>query len=224
MVLHGKPCGRVGRRRIFFEKPAPTGGLFLFQGSALSERPRRAAFALDFALLAAVTGVRMSSVMVGVIGGTGLGEALGGLGQGDLREIETPFGRPSGPITLTEIGGVPAALLSRHGEGHLLNPSQVPYRANIFALKALGVTHILASGAVGAACRDRTQHAKEPPLRGLFLEKSGGDLLSQGVSPQVPSALAGLTSVFGMGTGVTPPLKPPEIVKSDAARVPVSPS
>jgi 5'-methylthioadenosine phosphorylase len=92
----------------------------------------------------------MSSVMVGVIGGTGLGEALGGLGQGELREVETPFGRPSGPITLTEIGGVPAALLSRHGEGHLLNPSQVPYRANIFALKALGVTHILASGAVGS--------------------------------------------------------------------------
>ena len=42
------------------------------------------------------------------------------------------------------------------------------------------------------------------------MEKSGGDLLSQGASPQVPSALAGLTSVFGMGTGVTPPLWPPE--------------
>ena len=47
--------------------------------------------------------------------------------------------------------------------------------------------------------------------RGLLPENnSGGDLLSQGVSPQVPSALAGLTSVFGMGTGVTPPLWPPE--------------
>jgi hypothetical protein len=42
------------------------------------------------------------------------------------------------------------------------------------------------------------------------MAKSGGDLLSQGASPQVPSALAGLTSVFGMGTGVTPPLWPPE--------------
>ena len=92
----------------------------------------------------------MSRVVVGVIGGTGLGEALGAIGQGEVREVETPFGKPSGPITLTEVGGVRVALLSRHGEGHMLNPSQVPYRANIFALKSLGVTHILASGAVGS--------------------------------------------------------------------------
>jgi 5'-methylthioadenosine phosphorylase len=92
----------------------------------------------------------MGRVMVGVIGGTGLGEALGALGQGEVRVVETPFGRPSGPITLTEVSGVPVALLSRHGEGHLLQPSQVPYRANVFALKALGVTHVLASGAVGS--------------------------------------------------------------------------
>jgi len=92
----------------------------------------------------------MSRAVVGVIGGTGLGEALAGIGQGELREVDTPFGKPSGPITVTEVGGVRVALLSRHGEGHLLNPSQVPYRANIFALKTLGVTHILASGAVGS--------------------------------------------------------------------------
>jgi 5'-methylthioadenosine phosphorylase len=92
----------------------------------------------------------MGRVMIGVVGGTGLGEALGGLGSGEVREVATPFGRPSGPVTLTEVGGVPVALLSRHGEGHLLNPTQVPYRANVFALKALGVTHILASGAVGS--------------------------------------------------------------------------
>ncbi len=92
----------------------------------------------------------MSQVIVGIIGGTGLGEAMGALGQGEVREVETPFGRPSGPVTLTDVGGVPVALLSRHGEGHLLNPTQVPYRANIYALKALGVTHVLASGAVGS--------------------------------------------------------------------------
>jgi len=92
----------------------------------------------------------MQRVMVGVIGGTGLGEALGALGGGETRALTTPFGSPSGPITVTEVSGVPVALLSRHGEGHLLNPSQVPYRANIFALKALGVTHILASGAAGS--------------------------------------------------------------------------
>ena len=92
----------------------------------------------------------MARVMVGVIGGTGLGDALGALGGGEVREVDTPFGRPSGPITITEVAGVPVALLARHGEGHLLSPSTVPYRANVFALKALGVTHILASGAVGS--------------------------------------------------------------------------
>ena len=92
----------------------------------------------------------MARVMVGVIGGTGLGEALGGLAGGEVRWVETPFGRPSGPITLGEVSGVPVALLARHGEGHLLNPSAVPYRANVYALKSLGVTHILASGAVGS--------------------------------------------------------------------------
>jgi 5'-methylthioadenosine phosphorylase len=96
---------------------------------------------------------RMSR-MVGIIGGTGLGAALGGLGAGEVREVETPFGKPSGPITLTEVGGTPVALLSRHGDGHLHNPSKVPYRANVFALKQLGVTHILASGAVGSLRED----------------------------------------------------------------------
>ncbi|HUL58646.1 MAG TPA: S-methyl-5'-thioadenosine phosphorylase [Anaeromyxobacteraceae bacterium] len=92
----------------------------------------------------------MARTVVGIIGGTGLGEALGALGGGDVRQVDTPFGHPSGPITLAEVGGVPVALLARHGEGHLLNPSRVPYRANIWALKSLGVTHILASGAVGS--------------------------------------------------------------------------
>jgi 5'-methylthioadenosine phosphorylase len=92
----------------------------------------------------------MARVMVGVIGGTGLGEALGTLGGGESRRIETPYGQTSGPITLTEVGGVPVALLARHGEGHVYNPTTVPYRANIWALKALGVTHVLASGAAGS--------------------------------------------------------------------------
>jgi 5'-methylthioadenosine phosphorylase len=92
----------------------------------------------------------MSKPVVGVIGGTGLGDALGALAGGEVREIETPFGRPSGPITLSEVGGVRVATLARHGEGHLFNPSTVPYRANVWALKSLGVTHLLASGAVGS--------------------------------------------------------------------------
>jgi len=88
--------------------------------------------------------------MIGIIGGTGLGDALGTVGQGQTHDIDTPFGRPSAPILTTEVGGVPVALLCRHGEGHMLNPSSVPYRANIFALKKLGATRIIASGAVGS--------------------------------------------------------------------------
>lgn len=91
-----------------------------------------------------------NDIRVGIIGGTGLGEALGALGRGEVREIDTPFGKPASPLTLTEVEGVPVALLSRHGEGHLLNPSRVPYRANIYALKSVGVTHVFASGAVGS--------------------------------------------------------------------------
>src|SRR6478609_321771 len=87
---------------------------------------------------------------VGLIGGTGLGEMLGVEG-GQRHEIgETPFGRPSDAIIEGSWAGVPVLLLSRHGPGHVINPSQIPVRANLFALKQLGCTHILASGAVGS--------------------------------------------------------------------------
>ena len=88
--------------------------------------------------------------MIGIIGGTGLGESLGALGAGQSHTIDTPFGMPSGPIVTTQIAGAPVALLSRHGAGHLIGPSSVPFRANIYALKSLGVTHILASAACGS--------------------------------------------------------------------------
>lgn len=88
--------------------------------------------------------------MIGIIGGTGLGEALFGQAGGRDLQIDTPFGSTSSAIRVVEWNGIEIALLARHGEGHLLNPSRVPYRANIFALKELGVTQILASGAVGS--------------------------------------------------------------------------
>ena len=88
--------------------------------------------------------------MIGIIGGSGMGDLLGALGSGETHRIDTPFGQPSAPIVTTSIGGAPVALLARHGEGHLLNPSRVPYRANLFALKKLGATHVIATGAVGS--------------------------------------------------------------------------
>ncbi len=88
---------------------------------------------------------------VGVIGGSGLGQLLGDAAAGGRRHaVDTPFGPPSDAVVEVEWAGVPVLLLSRHGPGHLLNPSRVPYRANVFALKSLGCTHVIATGAVGS--------------------------------------------------------------------------
>ncbi len=87
---------------------------------------------------------------IGIIGGSGLGKALGTLGSGQEHQVNTPFGAPSGPIVTTEVDGVPVALLARHGPGHIHSPSMVPFRANLYALKSLGVTHVLASAACGS--------------------------------------------------------------------------
>lgn len=92
----------------------------------------------------------MAGQVLGVIGGTGLGETFGKRADVERVEVETPFGPCSGPILRTIVEGVDCLFLSRHGEGHVLNPSRVPYRANIFALKSLGATAIIASGATGS--------------------------------------------------------------------------
>ncbi len=97
---------------------------------------------------------------IGIIGGTGLGDAL--IENFNPRNTTTvrpdasgnPFGPPASPIILGEFDNTPVALLQRHGEHHLRNPAAVPYRANIFALKQLGCTHIIASGAVGSLRED----------------------------------------------------------------------
>ncbi|HRK30735.1 MAG TPA: MTAP family purine nucleoside phosphorylase, partial [Tepidisphaeraceae bacterium] len=92
----------------------------------------------------------MKQIKIGLIGGSGLGAAVASATEGTRHDIHTPFGAPSDAIIETDWSGLPVFFLSRHGPGHLLNPSQVNYRANIFALKQLGCTHILASGAVGS--------------------------------------------------------------------------
>jgi 5'-methylthioadenosine phosphorylase len=93
----------------------------------------------------------MARELIGVIGGTGLGDALAGqLSSVQFKDVDTPFGKPSGPILLGSLGTRRIAFLNRHGEGHKLSPSDVPYAANIFALKQLGVHAVIASGAVGS--------------------------------------------------------------------------
>lgn len=90
-----------------------------------------------------------STVRLGVIGGSGLYD-LDGLTDVQRHDIDTPFGRPSAPITHGQLGEIELLFLPRHGIGHVLTPTEVPYRANIAALKALGATHLLAVSAVGS--------------------------------------------------------------------------
>ena len=77
-------------------------------------------------------------------------------GLQDTREliINTPYGEPSSPIVVGLLEGQPVAFLSRHGAGHHLSPSMVPYRANIYALKSLGVQRIVSISACGSLRED----------------------------------------------------------------------
>jgi 5'-methylthioadenosine phosphorylase len=86
---------------------------------------------------------------IAVIGGSGLYE-MEGLENVDFIEIDTPFGKPSDAIMLGTLEEVPVAFLPRHGRGHRLNPSHIPVRANIYALKTLGVQRIISVSAVGS--------------------------------------------------------------------------
>ena len=93
----------------------------------------------------------MAEELIGVIGGSGLGDALFEHISGAQRQqVDTPFGAPSSPVVIGSMGKKKVAFLNRHGDGHRLGPSEVPYAANIFALKKLGVTTLIASGAVGS--------------------------------------------------------------------------
>jgi 5'-methylthioadenosine phosphorylase len=90
---------------------------------------------------------------LGVIGGSGLYAMEGLTGVEEVR-LQTPFGAPSDAITIGNLGDVAVAFLPRHGRGHRLNPSEVPSRANIYALKSLGVEWVLSVSAVGSLRED----------------------------------------------------------------------
>ncbi|MBF6612301.1 MAG: S-methyl-5'-thioadenosine phosphorylase [Chloroflexi bacterium] len=91
----------------------------------------------------------MQTGVIGIIGGSGFYNIEG---MTDLRavEVETPFGKPSDPPLLGKIAGRDVAFIARHGKGHRLDPTHVPARANVFALKTLGVTHLISISAVGS--------------------------------------------------------------------------
>ncbi len=92
---------------------------------------------------------KAAPVRIGIIGGSGLYE-MEGLSNVEARAVETPFGQPSDDVLIGTIEGVRVAFLARHGKGHRLMPTEVPYRANIFALKSLGVQQIISVSACGS--------------------------------------------------------------------------
>jgi 5'-methylthioadenosine phosphorylase len=91
----------------------------------------------------------MAAIKVGIIGGSGLDDP--GLMK-NIREkrVKTPYGSPSSPLTIGRIDGTDTVILARHGKDHSIYPTGVNYRANIYALKKEGCSHILATTAVGS--------------------------------------------------------------------------
>ncbi|MBE3557773.1 MAG: S-methyl-5'-thioadenosine phosphorylase [Ktedonobacteraceae bacterium] len=91
----------------------------------------------------------MPQAKIGVIGGSGLYQ-MEGMTSVEEVSISTPFGAPSDVIAIGEVAGVPLAFLPRHGRGHRLSPTEIPVRANIWALKSLGVEWVISVSAVGS--------------------------------------------------------------------------
>lgn len=91
----------------------------------------------------------MAEARIAVIGGSGLYQMEGLTGVREV-DMDTPFGKPSDAIVLGELERVPVAFLPRHGRGHRLSPTEVPARANVYALKKLGVERIISVTAVGS--------------------------------------------------------------------------
>ncbi len=88
-------------------------------------------------------------IEIGIVGGSGLYE-MTELTDRTERTVDTPFGAPSGPYLVGTLRGKRVAFLARHGKGHVLLPSEINYRANIFGFKLLGVERILSASAVGS--------------------------------------------------------------------------
>lgn len=111
----------------------------------------------------------MSTIKVGIIGGSGLDNA-DLLENREEKVVETPFGKPSDSLVTGTIQGVDCVLLARHGRDHSLSPTLVNYRANIWALKEVGCTHIVATTACGSL--QENVHPGEIVLIDDFLDRT----------------------------------------------------
>jgi len=95
----------------------------------------------------------IEKVSIAVIGGSGLYQ-MSGLQDVKEFDVDTPFGKPSAPIAIGTLDGTRIAFLARHGVGHHITPTEVPYRANIYALKSLGVERVISISACGSLRED----------------------------------------------------------------------
>jgi len=95
----------------------------------------------------------MTDTMIGIIGGSGVYE-IDGLKAAEWTAVDTPWGAPSDKVLTGRLDGVAMAFLPRHGRGHVQSPTTVPYRANIDALKRLGVTDVISVSACGSFRED----------------------------------------------------------------------
>ncbi|MCS7003336.1 MAG: S-methyl-5'-thioadenosine phosphorylase, partial [Dehalococcoidia bacterium] len=95
----------------------------------------------------------MTTATIGVIGGSGLYQLDDSTRVVDEIAVDTPFGAPSDTFTIAEIAGKRVAFLPRHGRGHRISPTELPVRANIWAMKHLGVAWIISVSAVGSLQR-----------------------------------------------------------------------
>lgn len=93
------------------------------------------------------------TISIAIIGGSGLYH-MSGLEDVSERNVDTPFGQPSAPIIVGTLEGVRIAFLARHGIGHHITPTEVPYHANIYALKSLGVERVISISACGSLRED----------------------------------------------------------------------
>lgn len=110
--------------------------------------------------------------MLGIIGGTGVYE-LEGLEKDEVLEVDTPFGTPSAPLTRGHIGETEVVFLARHGTDHQLLPSEVNYRANIWALKQSGVRSIISVSSAGSL-REKIEPG-DFVLTGQYIDRVQGD-------------------------------------------------
>ena len=113
----------------------------------------------------------MSEEILGVIGGTGLSD-IEGLEGAESKELETPFGKPSGAYLCGTLHGTRVVFLPRHGPGHVLMPTEVNYRANIHGFRQMGVRYVLSVSAVGSLKEDI--HPGDMVLPSQFIDRTRG--------------------------------------------------